>query len=41
MDDEYISSTISVFIPDFSERYVEGKTVTFYTVNVNIEIYHK
>lgn len=34
MEQDFITSTISVYIPDFSERYVEGKTVTFYTVNV-------
>lgn len=39
MDEDFITSTISVYIPDFSERYVEGKTVTFYCLNVIYNLY--
>jgi hypothetical protein len=32
---QFITSTIMIDIPEFTEKYIEGKTVTFYTVNVN------
>ena len=34
MTDEYITSTISAEIPEFLEKYVDGKTITFYKVNI-------
>ena len=34
MTDEYITSTISAEIPEFTEKYVDGKTITFYKVNI-------
>ena len=34
MTDGYITSTISANIPEFLEKYVDGKTITFYKVNV-------
>ena len=35
MSDEFtISSTISLLIPSFSEKYIEKKTVTFYNIDV-------
>lgn len=32
---EFITSIIGVSIPEFSERYIEKKIVTFYKINVN------
>ena len=32
--EEFVTSTISVAIPEFNEQYVNGKTVTFYSINV-------
>ena len=32
--EEFVASTISVAIPEFNEQYVNGKTVTFYSINV-------
>ena len=32
---QFITSTIMVDIPEFTEKYIDGKTVTFYTINVN------
>ena len=34
MTDEYITSTISAEIPEFLEKYVDGKTITIYKVNI-------
>ena len=33
-NDEFISSTIGVHIASFNEKYVDRKTVTFYTIEV-------
>lgn len=33
-EEEYISSTFSVLILEFSEKYIDSKTVTFYIVEV-------
>lgn len=33
-EEEYISSTFSVSIPEFAEKYIDSKTVTFYIVDV-------
>lgn len=35
MTEQYVSSAISIEIPSFSEKYVDGKTITFYNVNVS------
>lgn len=34
MAEDYVSSMIMVDIPEFSEKYIDGKTITFYLVNV-------
>lgn len=34
LNDEFICSTIGVRISEFSEKYIERKTVTFYKVDV-------
>ena len=34
MTEEYVNSTISIDIPEFSEKYIDGKTVTFYICKV-------
>ena len=34
MTEQYITSTISAEIPEFTEKYVDGKTITFYKVNI-------
>lgn len=34
MAEDFIQSTIQVTIPEFGEKYVEGKTVTFYKINI-------
>lgn len=34
MTEGYIASTITAEIPEFLEKYVEGKTITFYKVNI-------
>ena len=34
MDDEYLSSTLQISIPEFGEKYIDGKTVTFYKINI-------
>lgn len=34
MEDEYVTSTLQVSIPEFFEKYIDGKTVTFYKINV-------
>ena len=34
MTDNYISSTITIDVPEFSEKYIDSKTVTFYICKV-------
>jgi WD40 repeat protein len=34
MEDQMITSTIMTDVPEFIEKYVDSKTVTFYTINV-------
>ena len=34
MEDVYLSSTLQVTIPEFFEKYIDGKTVTFYKINI-------
>ena len=34
MKDDYMSSTIEISINDFGEKYVDGKTVTFYKIEI-------
>ena len=34
MTEEYVNSTISIDITEFSEKYIDGKTVTFYICKV-------
>lgn len=33
-DSDYVSSTITVEVPEFKEKYVENKAVTFYTLDI-------
>ena len=34
IEEDFVTSTISVSVPEFNEQYVNGKTVTFYTINI-------
>ena len=34
MESEYVASTIEITIPEFFEKYIDGKTVTFYKINI-------
>ena len=36
--EDYVASTIEVTINDFGEKYIDGKTVTFYKIEINIII---
>lgn len=32
--EDYVASTIEVTINDFGEKYIDGKTVTFYKIEI-------
>ena len=34
MKDDYMSSTIEISINEFGEKYIDGKTVTFYKIEI-------
>ena len=32
--DDYVASTIEININEFGEKYIDGKTVTFYKIEI-------